>query len=143
MRASVVAFAGAVAFLAGCASRTQPSPAVASTSSRPALSIPTPTVTTIEPPPAAPQPTPDQAASALIDAWKRNDQATARRVATVAAVQALFGRPYASAQPRGCQTPIGETADCSFGLGGTTLLGMRTTSLSSGLWIVESVSFDG
>jgi len=58
-------------------------------------------------------------------------------------VAVLFSHPPASAEARGCQQPIGPTADCAFGLGGTSLLAMHTVDAGNGLWLVETVTFDG
>ena len=90
----------------------------------------------------APQPSPDQAAAALLDAWRRGDRTTALRVASVAAVDALFAHPGSAAQARGCQEPIGPSSDCAFGIGGTNLLTIHTVSVPSGLWFVENVAFE-
>jgi len=63
------------------------------------------------------------------------------RVATAQAVDTIFSHPAAAPVPRGCQTPIAQEADCSFGIGSTLLL-MQTQASSAGGWFVEAVSFN-
>ena len=140
-RSAILALVATVNFACGAASGT-PSLAgkVPPTSSSSVLST---VATTAAPGPAAPQPTADQAASGLIDAWRRGDRTAATRVALADAVAAMFTRPPSPVSARGCQQPIAQSADCSFAIGGTTLLLVHTQMEVAGGWVVASVDFEG
>jgi len=94
-----------------------------------------PTTTT---PALSPQPTPLAAASALLAAWRAGDRAGAGRVATPAAVAALFAGAPQAYTDRGCQDPLNGTSACAFGAG-SGLIQLQTLNVPAG-WIVQSVT---
>ena len=138
-----VGAAGALCLaVAGCSSATKtapPSTSASPTTFAPTTVRPTTTGVAVE---VAPQPTPDQAAAALLDAWRRGDRATALRVSSAAAVDATFAHPGGPTTGRGCQEPVGQTSDCAFGYAGGLLV-VHTVQTPSGLWVVDSVNFEG
>jgi hypothetical protein len=129
--------------LAGCnaGSALGPSANPQATSGPSPLVAPTaPEATTTTAIEATPQPSPDQAAAALLDAWRRGDRATALRVASVDAVAVLFSSPSTSTVARGCQVPIAQQSDCAFGIGGGRLLALHAVRGGTG-WVIGSVDF--
>jgi hypothetical protein len=120
-------------------SPTSGAPAATTTTAQP-LSPTTaaPTATTEA---LVPQSSPDVAARALFDAWSKGDHAAALRVATPAAVAALFAQPVASYSDRGCQDPISARALCAFEIG-DGLAQVATVSVLAGGWVVDTVTLE-
>ena len=124
----------AFAVIAACSSSGG---GAASDSSAASTTTTAPTVaTTATPLTLVAQADPLAAASALIDAWKAGDEATAATVAAPSAVRVLFdaGTPH-SVESRGCSDPKYDPAQCVY----RTDLGevqVRTTMQGDG-WVVD------
>jgi hypothetical protein len=69
--------------------------------------------------PKAPANSVDEAAQTLLRAWQNNDRQTALYIAHEPAVEALFARPYAATQSRGCDEPSQLGSACIFRLTGS------------------------
>jgi hypothetical protein len=79
---------------------------------------------------------PEEAANALLQAWRAGDRSAAARVAESSAVDALFAHPPGSTQGRGCDEATAER-NCVYRLGnGLVRLGLAQSG--SG-WIVNQV----
>ena len=96
---------------------TDPSSAEASAVPPSTVTAPAPSTST----PLTAFPSPAAAAAALIAAWQRGDRIDAGRVATPAAVDALFAHPFVPVEERGCQEPVGGRSNCVFRVGAALL----------------------
>ncbi len=86
--------------------------------------------------------TPDQAAMALVDAWKAGDQAAAARCATPAAVSTMFQTNGAGAQWtfQGCGGPDPGVPQCQYSYeGGAATFTLNGTEAAG--WKVVNVGF--
>jgi len=149
-RISARAFASSVVLAvsaAGCG--TSGGTAESTTTVAPAVlgSVPsTPASTTITAVPAGPRSSASSAAQYLINSWENNDRPAAMRVATPAAVTALFARPYAgqTVVSRDCSLQFPPPV-CSFGPSGGgsgSLYQIFVTQVGS-QWYVSSVAVEG
>ena len=137
-----IAAAACAVLLAGCGSGAGvSSPSTSAPTTAPPSTAAPATSSTVAAE-VAPQPSPEQAAAALLDAWRRGDRATALRVASVGAVDTTFGHPAGPTTARGCQEPVSQKSDCAFGYAGGLLV-LHTVRTPSGLWVVDSVNFEG
>ncbi len=106
----------------------------------------TPASTTTTAVPAAPRSSASSAAENLINSWENNDRPAAMRVATPAAVTALFAKPYAgqTVVSRDCSLQFPPPV-CSFGPSGGgsgSLYQIFVTQVGS-QWYVSSVAVEG
>jgi len=139
-RVGPVAF-GVVALAVGCSSGSSvPTTTTTTPVTAPATAAPT-TTTTSTTVTLAPQPSPDQAAQALLGAWRAGDRGVASRVASASAVAVLFGQPPQGTPDRGCQDPVGGSSNCAFGLANGGLLTLHASMVPSGLWLIDGVQF--
>jgi hypothetical protein len=142
MRLRALPAAACAMLMAACASGARaPRPSTSAPTTAPPTTAAPATTSTVAAE-VAPQPSPDQASAALLDAWRRGDRATALRVASVAAVDTTFGHPAGPTTGRGCQEPVSQSSDCAFGYAGGLLV-LHTVQTPSGLWVVDSVNFEG
>jgi hypothetical protein len=125
----VAAVAGAAGiWLGGCSSKS--STAVTTTTVAPTTTTTAPPTTTTLPPPTYSRSV-DEAAAALIKAWQAGDKVAAQTVAVPAAAEALFARPPATLQNRGC-----SQNECVYRYGpGTTILRLTATKTAPGYQI--------
>lgn len=153
-RISARAFASSVVLavsVAGCGTSggTSGGTAESTTTVAPAVlgSLPsTPASTTTTAVPAGPRSSASSAAQYLINSWENNDRPAAMRVATPAAVTALFARPYAgqTVVSRDCSLQFPPPV-CSFGPSGGgsgSLYQIFVTQVGS-QWYVSSVAVEG
>lgn len=133
-----------VLLLPGACARSpnQPGPASTPPVTATAQPLPSPPVPT----PLTPSvtltaaPSPEQASAALLAAWRAGDRAGASRLAPAPAVDALFARPPAATQARGCDQGGTQIRYCVFRLG-DNLVRVGVAS-SNGGWVVDQVQIN-
>lgn len=84
---------------------------------------------------------PLEAANNLMLAWKNSDGEAARRSAKEEAVIAMFARPYAQYQQRGCDAPSQLGSDCNYRLAGAGGVRLHVAADAAAGFLVDKVTF--